>query len=405
MQPTTTIKVRQKDLSNALQAASRVTLSPYKCENKCLKHIYSCIVFRVGDCPSVEVMGSDWMKVIATTVALTGREGDARSFAIMKEDITPIIRRLDDQELVIELYEYQATFRHSCGSFKVPLVKEDLDEVFSRQKEMASRHTTQTLELEAPFFRSMLDRLCKYAAQDQWRPAMAGICIKRKGGKVEYTASDGHRLIRITKADTECTLESSLLIPIETLSILRWITPRTGFVTIDYSEWNNNSDKKPVCHIGIDTVTELWFTPTEGKYPNYNAAIPIPNKYDWKFKVQRMMLSKSLDRMDLFCPTTNTISLQSYKDKVIMSAEDKDFGLQASETLPVEHETPTFHTSFGIRIRNMQNILSTIKDKEIYIQGISKVGTPKTITSVSPTEGEEVTIIFMPCVKNSDMEE
>lgn len=401
MSPTTIIKVNSKELFDALQTVSRVTPSPSECEKRCLKPIYSCIVFRMNDYFCIEVMSSNYKILAHKTVSLTDRKGDTRQFAILEWDIVPIVRRLDDQELTIELYEYQATFRHSYGSFTVPFVKEDIEEIFELHKEKESIQDTHSLEVEAPFFRSMISRLCRYAAQDELRPALAGINIKRRGGKVEYTASDGHRLMRIAKTDTECTFESNLILPLNMIKILRRITPRTGFITISYTEWKEDSRKTPTCHITIDGTTQLWFTPVEGKYPNYDAVIPKNCK--WKFKIQRTVFSKSLDRMSLFCPASNIIKFCSYKNKITLSAKDKDFNIQASETLPVEHETKSFNIRFGVRVKNMQEILSSLKGKEIYIQG-NKCDQAMIITSVSQAEGEEVTTIFMPCSISDDDE-
>lgn len=402
MKPTTILKIRRKELYHALQAASRVALSQSACEKKCVTLIYSCIVFRMNDYFTMQVLGSDCKKQISIPVALTDRKGDTRDFAIFACDIVPIIRRLDDQELTIELYEYQATFRHTYGSFTVPFVKEGLEGFFERRKRMEEIYTTYTMEVEAPFFRSMLDRLCRYTEQDELRPVLAGINIRRRAGKIDYVASDGHRLMRITKPDTAFTLESSVNIPLDTVKVLRHITPRTGFITIVYSEWKENSSKTPVCRMTFNGATELWFTPTEGRYPNYDSI--IPKSYKWKFKIQRTHFVRSLDRLDLFCPKTDIINLRSYKDKITLSAQDNDFGFQASESLPAEHETETFNIQFGIRIANMQAILNSLKGADLYIQG-DKEDSAMIITPGSTPEGEEVTMIFMPCLYNEKIEE
>lgn len=402
MKPTTTLKIQRKELSDALQAASRVTLSQSACEKKSVTLIYSCIVFRMNDNFTMQVLGSDCKKQISIPVILIDRKGDTRDFAISACDIVPIIRRLDDQELTIELYEYQATVRHTYGSFTVPFVKDDLEGFFERRKRMEEIYTTHTMEVEAPFFRSMLDRLCRYTEQDELRSVIAGINIRRRAGKINYVATNGKRLMRITKPDTALTLESSVIIPLDTVKVLRHITPRTGFITIVYSEWEENSSKTPVCRMTFNGDTELWFTPIEGRYPNYDSV--IPKSYKWKFKIQRTHFVRTLDRLDLFCPKINIINLRSYKDKITLSAQDHDFGIQASESLPAEHETNNFNIQFGIQIANMQAILNSLKGADLYIQG-EKEASAMTITPGSTTEGEEITIIFMPCLYNEEIEE
>lgn len=400
MKPTTTFTIQKKTFFDAINAASKTSLTQGQCERLYQDPVLSAIVFSLNDDYTLSVMAAGKHRSVSTSVPLIERKGDTRDFAIMELDIYPILRRLDDQEIRVELYEHQAVFHHSYGTFTVPLVTEGLDVFFSVFHFLENRPCTHKVEIEAPFFHSMTRRLCRYTAQDELRPALAGICIRRKDGHINFVGTDSHRLMRITKEDQECSLESSLIIQIDIIKILRSITPRTGFITLYYSEYNEKEEDNFVCHAVIDNGTDFWFIPTERKYPNYDTV--IPQKSTWTLNIQRTLFKQSLDRISLFTDVHNIIRMDTRKDSIILSGKDKDFSLQATETLPCEYQgTPM---KIGIRIKNMDEILSSMKSRSVVMCG-RKPDEPVIITPGEPSKDEEVTILFMPCAISDDEEE
>ena len=400
MKPTTTFTIQKKTFFDAINAASKTSLTQGQCERLYLNPVLSAIVFSLNDYYTLSVMAAGKHRCVSTSVPLIERKGDTRDFAIMELDIYPILRRLDDQEIKVELYEHQAVFHHSYGTFTVPLVTEGLDVFFSVFHSLEQRLCTHKVEIEAPFFHSMTRRLCRYTAQDDLRPVLAGIHIRQKAGKLDFVATDGHRLMRITKEDQECSLESSLTIQLDIIKILRSITPRTGLITLYYSEYNEKEADSFVCHAIIDNGADFWFIPTERKYPNYDTV--TPKKSTWTLNIQRTLFKQSLDRISLFTDLHDIIRMDTRKDSITLFGKDKDFSLQATETLPCQYQgTPM---KIGIRIKNMDEILSSMKSRSVVMQG-HKPFDPVIITPGEQSKDEEVTILFMPCAISDDEEE
>lgn len=395
MKPLIFVKVERKILFEAANTASRTTLTPDRCHRDNLPMVFSCIVFDVKDLV-IDLVGANYSEHTKSSVTILHRIGNGRRFAVMACDLVPVLRRLEGEEVSIEVYEYQAVFRHFYGSFTLPLVTDSMDLFFERVGLLEERFSYHTIELEAPFFKSMLNRLKKYIEDDFWRPVMSGICIRRKAGKIDYVASNGHRLVCITRKDEECTLPSSLLIPAKVVNVLRRIVPNTGFIRIDYSEWKEgvkeNKDK-PVCHISIDNGTDLWFTPTEGKYPDYVKVIPL--SFACTCRIQRTLLLRSLDRMSFLCPDRGIIRATLADDKISLYSKDKDFETEQAETLPCEYKSQPM--TLGLSIRNLMPVLSSIRSKDVVIQSTGSLNNGFVIVPDKQPENEAVTALFMPC--------
>lgn len=391
MKPTAKIKIQKSLLFDALKNASRTHLCTSRRFNKEIPIIFSCFVFEPRR-SEMEVSTSDYESFTSIPVPTLSRKGNPGKFAIMIEDLLPVMRKLDDQELTIDVYEYQAAFRHSFGTFTVPLVTENIDFFFQRRGLFESCKTNHALEVEIPFFRSMLNRLCKYTAQDEFYPTLNGISVKRRAGKVEYTASNGHRLMLISKQDQDCTFESSLIIPNKIIAALRRTLPSTGFLTLEYSSPQEDKKEKPICRIRVEDGLSLLFFYPQNKYPDYTKVIPKSSQHE--IIIGRKALVDSLNRISLFADLRKIVLGKVTKGQIQMLACDKDLQLEASETIPCEYNGCSF--SVGIKIDNLLPILSSIRSKDVRIQ-VGGNGKTIVITPDVQPDNETITTIFMPC--------
>lgn len=400
MRPLNIIKVDRKSLFEAAFAASKTTLTTAKCSKCGLPMILSCIVFDVKG-QVIDLVATNYYEYMKTSITTLHSTGNGRRFAVIACDLVPVLRLVEGESLTIEAYEYQVVFRHTYGSFTLPLVAENMDFLFKRIGLLEERLTDQSIELEAPFFKSMLNRLKKYIMDDPLRPIMKGICIRRKAGKIDYVASNGYRLVCITKKDEECALCSSLLIPDNVINVLRRIVPNTGFIRLNYSEWKEGiteNKNKSVCHISIDNGTDLWFEPTEGKYPDYTKVIPL--SFTCTCRIQRKLLLRSLDRMSFLCADSRIIRVEMAENKINLCSKNMDSETEQTETLPCDYKSQPM--SFGLSITNVMPVLSSFNCKDVIIQSTGSIRHAFVITPDNQTETETVTALFMPCHVGED---
>lgn len=398
MKPNITLTVQKKALHDAALSASKASISPSRCKRLDLDFIYSCIVFRLNDYFTMYAMASDSKRMITVPVALLDRKGDTTSFAVRTDEILPIINLLDDQELVVDIYSNSITFHHSYGTFTLPLVTEGLDAFLEKRTELEKLPARYSLDIESSFFFCALKRLRKYVRPDELRPVLDGICIHRHAGKIDFVASDGWKLIKITKTDTECTLSTKLLISREDMEVIRYILPRTGIVSISYTEPSEKeTDNKPICRMLMDNKTEYWFSPNEGRFPDYSKVIPA--KFKCEARIHRTLLMKSLNRLSYFCPVSNIVRVALQNGKATLFTEDKDFKTSSSEHLSIEHNGT--NARFGLKIDNVTDLLKSLPGEEIRLKSTGKPDAAVVVIPDNQPEDQEITTLFMPCVIDS----
>ena len=399
MKPLSRIKVQKNTLLEALKKASKARLSSSRCEKMGKDYIFCCFVFHLGEPGILKVMTSDYHKHMTVSVPLVSERGFG-TFAAVPEDLLPILRRLDNQDLIIEFNECRMTVCHSYGTFTLPLVTEGIGNFVKLYVNEKHRSTCHKLELEASFFRSMLNRLRKHTDYGL-RPVLAGICIRRKGGRVDFIASNGLRLMCITKPDEEITLASTLVISNECVEVLKRITPTQGNVLLEYTEWKEDSNETPICRFKTDDEeTSFWFTLTGGKYPDYNKVIPKNSPYSCV--IEKKELFNSLDRLHFFASVSDIVRVKVKNGYMQIFAKDKDFDIESSESLECEKTGKNF--KFALKTENVCELLSTLHCKKVRILA----GEPERAIVVMPDvqpENENITTLFMPCAVLEDDEE
>src|SRR5690606_15650650 len=86
----------------------------------------------------------------------------------------------------------------------------------------------------------------------------------------------------------------------------------------------------------------------EGRYPNYEAVIPVDNPN--KMTISRTMLLNSVRRVSIFSnKTTHQVRIKITGSDLQISAEDLDFANEASERLSCEYEGEDMSIGFNAR--------------------------------------------------------
>ncbi|MBR4592590.1 MAG: DNA polymerase III subunit beta [Elusimicrobiaceae bacterium] len=366
--------------------------------------IFKCFIFK-ADCDLLTIETTNSEIYMSEAVSIGNKDGEVKAFAVNAGQLTKAIKSLDGQSLEFDVLEYQVIVRHTLGSFALPLI-DGVEEYQARRKPQINYDHAQQMTVEAPGLRSILTRLNYAVAEDELRPVMNGVLIKTGSEYTDFVASDGHVLAKIRKASIRTKESASLVIPRRVLGILQKITPKTGFIEITFNpydeNWPTDSDVKqpaPVCQMNLDGVT-ITFRPIEGRYPNYGSV--IPTTFSKQLTINRISLIKSLDRLSQFTGTSGLIRCelsQTIKetDTLKMAAEDKDFSLQATETLPCIYAGDTFKIGFqDFRLlRTLRNITSTDVVFNIVDQSRAVIITP----AIQP-DNEEVTLLIMPMLVN-----
>ena len=389
------LTLNRKDLARALKLTQKSYLSPGYCEKWNIPFSHSCIVFTADPRTGVlSVCTSTRDMAVRVSISMSEYEGltEMFTFAVMAQDILPVFRRLEGEDIQFRVHEHRLEVLHSFGSFSVPLVEEGLDYFNAKLSGLQERDTPIHLEMEAASLRSVLNR-CAYAiAHDSLRPVLNSISVRTGGDMVDFVASDGHKLVRIQKPVPGAPM-SLMIIPEHAVKVLRHILPKEGSVDISYSTAPEDTEKenKAGCHVGSSTEgIDFWFIPADGKYPDYTKV--IPKELDSVATVERNTLLKSLDRLHFF--TSRDYSIISIKESGLhIKVSDKDFHTEAEECIPATLQGKPL--TFGMNMKFLKETLRSIHSGNIQIAG-QKPMNPFIVRPENQSETETVTMLVMP---------
>ena len=222
-------------------------------------------------------------------------------------------------------------------------------------------------------------------ADDELRPVMNGIFMELSQDKINFVASDAHKLVRYSRSDAKAEKEASFILPKKPASLLKSILPKEeNQVNIEFDDKNaffTLSDFKLVCRL------------VEGNYPSYNSVIPKNNPH--KLTIDRIELYNSLKRISVFSnQASNLVKLQLTGNQITISAQDIDFSISAHERLNCQYDGEDME--IGFKSVFLIEILANLSSQEIVIE----LSDPSRAGIMLPLEkeidAEDVLMLLMP---------
>ncbi len=103
----------------------------------------------------------------------------------------------------------------------------------------------------------------------------------------------------------------------------------------------------------------------DGRYPNYDAAIPKENPN--KLTIDRNSFLNTLRRVGLFAnQASNQVRLSISPRELVVSAEDLEFSNDANEKLPCQYEGEPMEIGFNAKF--LMEMVSNVDTEQILIE-------------------------------------
>ena len=330
--------------------------------------------------------------------AIKVMEDSRKAWCINRWKLVPGLRTLDEQEITMQVMDYQVRIVHNLGGFSIPI--EDAGEFPAFKRELGESGVTY-LKLESPGLRHWLDILRLQRANDELRPVMNGILFDCKEDGLSLVASDGHKLVRIRKSNLG-GYEQEFIMPGRVANILGYILPKTGMVDFRFSK---KDEYRSVGHINMELdkdqnhTMEVFFAGIDGRYPNYNSVISTYNSSS--ISVNRRQLINSLERAKVFANEYNLMAkLHIGNEKIGIETVNVDYQLQSDESIPCEiHENIGLPMDIGVKTTHMLNLIRHINTENILI----KLQDPSRAIIIEPEpqpDVEDLTLLIMPMLLN-----
>ena len=244
--------------------------------------------------------------------------------------------------------------------------------------------TSTSIELSASVLSRAIASTLFAVATDEMRPATTGVLFEITDTSLTCVGTDGHRLVRFRRTDVASSNEHTIIVPRKALTLLKNNLPDDeSTVILDanssnvFINWHNN---QVICRL-IDE-----------RFPDYEAAIPVSNPNH--MIIDRLELLSSLRRINFFAnKSTHQVRLKVEAENLQISAEDLDFGNDATENLPCEYEGEPMEIGFNAKL--MMDMLSNMENNRITVE-LMAPNRPAILLPMAQQDNEDLLMLVMP---------
>ena len=223
-------------------------------------------------------------------------------------------------------------------------------------------------------------------ADDELRPVMNGVYINLAPSMLTFVGTDAHKLVKY-EVETANEVASSFILPKKPATLLKNMLGKdVSEVTIRFDERNAEitfDDCIIICRL------------IEGRYPNYNAVIPLNNPNH--LTVDRVALLSALRRVQPFASSSNLVRFHIENSVLQLDAEDYDFSKTATERMACDYNG--LPMSIGFNGSSFIDMLSNFECQDIVIQLADPSRSGVLVPSEQP-EGQDVLMLLMPMLLN-----
>ena len=325
--------------------------------------------------------GTDKENTITARLELLECDGEG-SVAVNVKRMLELLKELPDQSLVFEVDDnnFEIHLQYHNGDYK--FVGVDGNEYPRKEEEPEAK-----LEMIIPAseITKSIEQTIFAAGTDQLRPIMMGVLWDIKPEDIVFVASDTHKLVRYVNSRVQPGFEGSFILPTKPASILSSILSKeAGDVKVMI-------DSKSVSFETETYTVNCQFI--NGKYPNYNAAIPQSNPYE--LIVDRTLFLNAIRRVAVFATEGGLIQLEISDSKITIKSQDLEYSLSAKESLDCDYSGDVL--TVGFNKDKLIEVVSNIGSDNLILR-LSAPGRPGLFIPIEQAEKEDWLALLMPMV-------
>ena len=313
-------------------------------------------------------------------------QGNITKIAIPAKMFLEVVNSLSTQQITINVTEdYSVEITAGTGKYK--LVGEN-PESYPEATELTEPSITN---ISSSVLVKAIGKTIFATGTGEMRPQMTGVLCEQTPEGTTFVATDAHTLVKYTRTDCKNDEARSCILPKTPLNILNKLLS-SHKEEIDVVMANNQTNVR----FEFENYT-LISRLIDGKYPNYNMAIPENNPN--KLIIDRQMLFDSVKRVALFANQVSNQVVFRLKDKeLFISAEDSDMSTLAKERLNCNYDGEELEIGFNADY--LMEMLNNI-DTELLLMEMS---TPDRAGIIFPYKEQEeetaenILMLVMPVV-------
>lgn len=333
---------------------------------------------------SLTVSASDLETTMTASMQVDAKASG--KIAVPAKILLDMLKNFPEQPLTFSIDEKTFSIEISSDYGKYKLTGFNGDEF----PKLPVMEKTTSLELDSTVMLQAINKTLFATGNDELRPVMSGVFCQLSKSGLTFVATDAHKLVRYRRTDSKAKSEGTFILPKKPLNLLKNIL--TG---ADEALKINYNDNNAFFEFGnVSLICRL----IDGRYPNYEAVIPVENPN--KLTIDRAALLNSVRRVSIFSnKTTHQVRLKINGSELHISAEDLDFSNEANERLSCQYTGEDMEIGFNARF--LAEMLSNLDSDQINIE----MSAPNRAGILTPSEGsnstEDVLMLVMPVMLNS----
>ena len=338
-------------------------------------------LFEIED-GELTISASDIETTMKTVMEIKAEENGR--IAIPARLLLDILKTFNAHPLNFSVDPEKFTVDISSDYGRYKLVGQNADDFPKSPKPDGAKSVTVNCDI----LQSAINKTLFATSTDELRPVMCGVLCEFSESDITFVATDAHKLVRYRRKDYNADGASSFIIPKKPLLLLKSNLSTEGEAKVEYNETN--------AIFTFDNV-ELTCRLIDGKYPNYEAVIPLENPN--QMTIDRVQFLNSIKRVSIFAnKMTHQVKFKMAGSELTISAEDVDFYNEANERLTCSYEGTDMEIGFNSRF--LLEMLNNIVTPEVRLE----MSEPNRAGLILPVDGEnkdeEILMLVMPVTIN-----
>ena len=335
-------KVQTKKLLDALQKTIKVV------PTRSTLPILGCSLFDFNETNMI-VKATNLETSISETIKITG-ETPKEPVAIPIGRLLEITKNITDQEIELNINEKkQIEIKTGTGNYSI------MGQDYTEFPSDPIMNETQSIYINTESLFDIIDFTKNSTSKDELKPALQGVLFKIDGSRMIGVSTDGHRLSRIIKENTNNeNEEQEIIIPTKFLTLLTTFVEKKEKAEIEISKNHMSLSYKN---------TTIYSRIIKDTYPDYEKVIPLDNNNTLTTNKQNLI--SAIKRVSIFSNrATKQITLTIKNKETTISTEDSEQAAKGKEKIESEYNN-TEELKIGFNSTFILEALQNIKNEKI----------------------------------------
>ncbi len=317
--------------------------------------IINCYHFHLED-GKLTIKTTDLSTTLVATIEVeTPHMEQAEEVAIPSKMLLEVLKTFDDVPLTFNVDQQSYSISLQSGQGEYSLAGMDAE----TYPTMPAKESTGSLVMSSIALVEALNKTIFATSNDDTHPMMTGVYCDMTPDGITFVATDAHKLVRYRRTDTSSEESTNFILPKKPINVVRNILAGRKEETEVMLEYNNTN-----LFISFDNYYIVCRL-VDGRYPNYEAAIPKDNPR--KLILDRQSFLNTLRRVSIFASeATRQVRLSLTASQMEISAEDHEFSNKAHETMPCQYEGEPMDIGFNAKF--LTEMLSNLDSEQVLME-------------------------------------